>query len=155
MNSDSKEHTVEPYHLKEYNGRWYLLGMTNKGLTTFALDRFGSLEITTKTFKRDAKIDPKEGFLNQIGISWGDDDPTIVHLLFTPDQANYVKTLPWHSSQKIIKEDENGLEVELFVTLNFELEQLILAQGNRVKVLEPATLANNVKTLLKDAFEQY
>lgn len=154
-NSESKEHEVKPYHLKEYNGRWYLLAMTNKGLTTFALDRFGSLEITNKSFARDKKIDPKEDFLNQIGISWGDDIPTIVKLLFTPDQANYVKTLPWHSSQKIIKEDENGLEIELFLTINFELEQQILAQGNRVKVLEPTSLAKQVKAIYKSALDHY
>jgi len=154
-NSKSKTHTVKPYHLKEYNGRWYLLGMINKGLTTFALDRFDSLETTNKIFDRDSKIDPKEDFLNQIGISWGDDYPTIIKLLFTPDQANYVKTLPWHSSQKIIKEDKNGLEIELFLTLNFELEQLILAQGNRVKVLEPASLTNQVKAVYKSALHNY
>ena len=155
FNSATKNHTVKPYHLKEYNGRWYLLAMTTKGLTTFALDRFDSLKITNKPFKRDNKIDPKENFLSQIGISWGDEDPTIVRLLFAPDQANYVKTLPWHFSQKQVNEDENGLEIELFLTINFELEQKILAQGNRVKVLEPASLANQVKAIHQSALEQY
>ncbi len=151
----AKKHTVKPYHLKEYLGRWYLLGMTFKGLTTFALDRLDNLDITTKVFARDKKIDPKKQFDDQIGISWGDEEPEIIKLYFTKSQLNYIKTLPWHSSQQIVEEDENGATVSYFLSINYEFVHQIVAHGINVKVLEPKNLAKEIAQIHKKAFSQY
>lgn len=153
--SEPKNHQVEPYHLKEYQGRWYVLAMMRKGLTIFALDRITNLKITSDNFNKDVNIDPKSEFQHLIGISWGNEQPVVVRLLFTTEQANYVKTLPWHYSQEIINEDENGTEVSFYLTINFEFTHMIVALGNNVKVLKPKALADDVINIHKTAFNQY
>lgn len=153
--SISKEHKVEPYHLKEYNGRWYLLAMMHRGLTTYALDRMENIKVGSDTFKRDKSIDPKQGFMNQIGISWGNEKPVDVRLLFTKTQANYAKTLPWHYSQKIVGESGSGVEVEYQLVLNFEFTYMIMALGDSVKVLQPKSLVDEIRLNHKTSMEQY
>lgn len=151
----SKEHKVEPYHLKEYNGRWYLLAMMHRGLTTYALDRIENIEVKSDTFKRDESINPKLGFMNQIGISWGNEKPIDIRLLFTKNQANYVKSLPWHSSQTILIDNKTGAEVGYHLVLNFEFTYMIMALGDSVKVLEPKSLVDEIKKNHEKAMLQY
>ena len=153
--SKPKQHKVKPYHLKEYNGRWYLLAMMNKGLTIYALDRLEDLSITTEVFKRDPKIDPKEQYYNQIGVSWGDEKTTTVNLFFNKEQANYVRTLPWHDSQEIIETNDAGIFVSYNLIINFEFIHQIVSRGENVKVLEPVYLANKVAGIHKMAAAQY
>jgi predicted DNA-binding transcriptional regulator YafY len=151
-----KQHKVKPYHLKEFNGRWYLLAMTAKGLTIYALDRLEELKVTTKVFKRDPNIDPKEQYYNQIGVSWGDEDkPALIKLFFNNEQANYVRTLPWHDSQKIIKTNDSGIIVSFYLIVNFELVHQIVSRGENIKVLEPKSLAKEVARIHQIAYSQY
>jgi proteasome accessory factor B len=142
--------------LKEFNGRWYLLAMTNKGLTIYALDRLENLNVTTEVFKRNHKIDPKEQYYNQIGVSWGDEDnPVFVKLFFNKEQANYVRTLPWHESQEIIETNDAGIIVSYNLIKNRELIYQIVSKGEQVKVLEPKSLATEVADIHRMASAQY
>ena len=152
----TKHHQVEPYHLKEYDGRWYLLGLTRKGMTLFSLDRFDSLQITTKVYKRNTKIDPKHQFLNQIGVSWGESEsPQLIKLHFNANQADYVKTLPWHDSQQTLVADENGITVSYNLVINYELIHQIVSIAEQVRVLEPQSLAKEVVSIHLRAAGQY
>lgn len=154
--SQSKEHVVKPYHLKEYEGRWYLLAMLSKGLTIYALDRLENLKISTEVFKRNSKIDPKSKFYDQLGISWGEKDkPSLIKLHFDLHQADYVRTLPWHDSQEIISSDKDGIVVTYYLVINYELIHQIVSIGEHVKVLAPPSLAEEVARIHHKAYSLY
>jgi predicted DNA-binding transcriptional regulator YafY len=63
--------------------------------------------------------------------------------------------LPLHSSQKFISETDKTVTYEYYLVDNFELRQHILKYGSLVKVLEPLSLANQIKKELKIAYEAY
>lgn len=50
--NDISQRNAEPYALKEFKGRWYLLAKDRKDyqIKTFGLDRIQELEITNKNF---------------------------------------------------------------------------------------------------------
>ncbi len=147
--------TLQPYHLREFDRRWYLVALAGKKELVFGLDRFVSVEVTARKFKRNPKIDPKERFDHIIGISWGEGKIEIIKLCFTVQQTNYIKSLPLHSSQVIESEDETGSDVTLTLEPNFEFLQRLMALGSSVKVVGPAWLAKEVANLHKQAFTQY
>lgn len=148
---------LEPYLLKEYQNRWYLIALV-RGMNefrTFAIDRIESLEVLTVTFKRDKSIDVRENFKNVVGLVYSINELEEVELSFTPFQGNYIKSLPLHHSQKIIVDNDEEFRVSLNVIPNYELTQKILMHGNNVKVIKPAWLAEEVKKTLKEALNQY
>ena len=64
---------------------------------------------------------------------------------FTPAQAKYILSQPLHHSQRIIRQDEKEVRVELHVYLTQELMMMILGYGSGVKVLAPKKLVNDVR----------
>lgn len=148
--------SLEPYHLKEYQKRWYVVGINDSGdLRTYGIDRINNLKLMDQNFKVNPDIDVKEKFASTIGLNFSSEKPQIIKLTFTPFQGKYIKSLKLHDSQKIIQDDEDALVVELFVTPNFELEQRILMYAANVKVLEPKWLAEKMQAHYKEALNRY
>lgn len=152
----AKVHRMRPHQLREFHGRWYVLGPTTKHARPIALglDRMEEVEVTAKRFKR------KDGDLealydHSIGVDTSPNKPERVVLHFHPQQAPYVKALPLHRSQEILKDDGRGLTVSLHVMVNFELRQIILGHGSLVKVLEPRHLARDIRKAHQDAAAHY
>lgn len=157
QSAEIKECTIKPYLLKEYQNRWYIVGLflDSNESRTFGIDRIEELDILAKKFKREEKLNPIDLFSRTIGVVYSEEDDHDVVLTFTPKQGNYVKTLPWHRSQEILIDNEDELRIRLSVNPNFELLQMVLKQGEAVKVLEPKWFADQVKDRLNSALKQY
>lgn len=153
----SKKYSLKPYLLKEYQNRWYVVGVVSgmNETRTFGLDRIEELEVRDDIFKPDPLIQPMHNFDDTIGLVYSDSLKEKVVLSYTPNQGHYVKSLPLHKSQKVIVDDEKECRIELNVVTNYELIQQILLHHSNVKVIEPKWLADEVKSLLKKAFDQY
>jgi len=151
-----KRHRVRPALLKEYHGRWYLLGRTTKhaGPIALGLDRIVALEVLRTRFKRDNGA--VAGFYDHvIGVDASPGKPERVLLRLDPVQAEYVKALPLHDSQRVEQEDADGVTISLFVMPNTELRQAILSWGASVRVLEPKSLAKEIRKAHKEAAARY
>lgn len=124
--------TLEPYTLKAYLGRWYLLARKAEedALKHFALDRILKLEVSEETFTMDNAFSSKEYYRDFFGI-WCDQSLTPQDILITttPEQAHYFRTLPLHHSQREIEpllHPNGGTEcrfmLHMCVTPDFEME---------------------------------
>ena len=110
--------------------------------------------IGNKTFERD--IDIQEIHKHCFGVSVAKDyKPQKIVLSFSPVAGKYVKSLPWHDSQKILIDNDKELRISLYVypTDDFKIE--LLSYGNEVKVFEPQGLSDEIKQTYKDALKQY
>lgn len=152
------DNLLEPYLIKEAKNFWYVIGRRinkkEKAVITFALDRILNLQITNDTFSSD-DIDKKNFFKNVIGVTMGDGKPEKVVLSFTALQGKYIKTLPIHGSQQILKDTDDELRVELNVLINHELKMQLLSYGAGVKVRQPHSLAEEIKTIAKKIQQLY
>ncbi len=153
----SRKYNVKPYLLKEYQNRWYVVGIVGgiNEFRTFGVDRIENLEVKTQTFTPDNDLDPIELFNQTIGLVYSLNTVQTVVLSFTPTQGKYIKTLPLHSSQQVLIDDEKECRISLDVIPNYELTQQILKHGDKVKVLEPAWLAEEIKENLKKTLKNY
>jgi predicted DNA-binding transcriptional regulator YafY len=151
-----KSYEMKPYLLKEYQSRWYIVGLI-KGIEfrTFGIDRIENIEIRTETFKPDRNLNPAKLFEDIIGLNYSSDQPEEIILSFTSLQGKYIKALPLHRSQQIIKVIKKEMLVRLMLIPNFELRQKILMMGDSVKVLRPEWLIKEIKVLLKNSLNKY
>lgn len=148
---------VEPYLLKEYQNRWYLVGISVQAddFRIFGLDRISGLSVEDETFEHRPGVDPRELFGHTVGLTYNENPPEYVELSFTPLQGKYIKSLPLHHSQEVLIDTDEELRISLFVNPNFEFKQKILMQGDAVKVLEPTWLAMEIRATLKKAAGLY
>lgn len=149
---------VEPYALKEFRSRWYVLANDLKDykVKSFALDRLTALDITKKKFQLPNNFNVNEHFKYSFGIiSPNEDKPQEVILSFTPFQGKYIKSLPLHESQQVLVDNnvEFRIKLMLFITHDFIME--LLSYGANLKVIEPTGLINELKTVFRDALKLY
>jgi predicted DNA-binding transcriptional regulator YafY len=149
---------LHPYYLKQYNNRWFLLGLNDKykSITNVALDRIVSFDTLTTKYIKNKTINFNEYFEDIIGVTKPQDAELVkIDLLFNNDQAPYILTKPIHGSQKNKSHNENGLHVSIEVIPNHELEKLILSFGDKVKVLGPKKMVALFKSKYQSALKQY
>lgn len=153
------ERIINPYFLKEFKNRWYLIGLDEgkRAIRIFGLDRIKNLTISRKKFSLPENEQPQNYFRDCFGIiskEEGQELETIL-LSFTSEQGKYIKSLPMHHSQQILKDDVNGLMISLKVYATYDLIREILSHGDRVKVLEPKSLVSRIKKTLWESLNQY
>jgi predicted DNA-binding transcriptional regulator YafY len=147
--------SVEPYALKEFKNRWYLIAidLNDHKIKTFGFDRLWDLEITKKSFTRPPDLDIDEKFRYSFGIISPDDEkPEEIILSFEPFQGKYIKTLPLHASQQIITDNEDELQVKLKLYLTHDLVMELLSFGSTMKVIKPEALAALIRNEHHEAY---
>ncbi|MBO4316110.1 MAG: WYL domain-containing protein [Prevotella sp.] len=148
---------IHPYHLKQYNRRWFLFCLDDhyENISNYPLDRIVKIERIMKPFK-DCDIDFEEYFEDLIGVSKPNNiESQKIQLWISNSLWRYVDTKPIHGSQKKISKEDNGVIIEIEVIPNFELQQLILSFGEGVKVLSPITLRDEIKRRIEKSLKDY
>jgi predicted DNA-binding transcriptional regulator YafY len=149
---------VDPYALKEYDGRWYVLAKDRKDafVKTFGLDRMQNLDITNEAIETPIDFDIEEYFRYSFGIvsSLGQKPQEII-LSFDPFQGKYIKSLPLHDSQEILIDNDKELRIRMKLFITIELVMKILSFGENVKVLKPKELVKKIQSKLKSTLGLY
>lgn len=148
-----------PYLLKEFNNRWFLLGVRKAGqpLTTLALDRIVEIKKNEAvSYVENHDFDPEAYYKDVVGVTVSEGlNPDKVHIFVDKANAPYVLTKPLHPSQEVIEENDRGTIVQIRVKHNFELERLILGFADSMEVLKPARLRRRIREKLERAAAGY
>lgn len=159
--SDSEPYStlIEPYCLKLFHQRWYLLGKSERkkgDLGIFALDRMTELTETGHCFKMDPTFDAETFFHDYFGVI---PDQTvkaecIVLRAYSP-MDDYLRTLPLHHSQKEIATENQSALFEYHVAPTHDFIQAILKEGHELEVIEPESLRQTIHEELTKALKRY
>ena len=153
---------LQPYCVKLFRQRWYLIGLSTytyfreQGPRIYSLDRLRHVHVKDETFVMPKDWDAKEYFAGCYGIIAGlkkDIEP--IKLKVSAGQANYIRDLPLHESQKEI--ERNG-EYSIFtyqMRNTPDLIQELLWNGSDVEVLEPETLRKDMANRIKMMWDKY
>ena len=150
--------TVEPYALKEFRNRWYVLAkdLKDQQIKSFAFDRLTELEINKKRFQPEQNFDVNEYYKFCFGIiSPSDHELQEVILSFDPFQGKYIKSLPLHETQEVLVDDEKEVRIKLKIYMTHDFLMEILSHGENVKVIQPESLVISLKRSYKNALSQY
>lgn len=164
---EAYELIFHPQFLKEYNGRWFVLGDADREpfqAYNVPLDRIvGEIH-----YIDDIKYIPatkgfyQEFFKNIIGVTH-EKGAKVEHVVIrtkTKYQHGLILTKPLHHSQKEslpFDEYKDGCygEVTLTIEPNRELRGRILMYGEGLEVTSPMSLREQVKSIIKKQMEQY
>lgn len=153
-----QEYIVHPYYLKQFNGRWFLIGHSDNigKLSVFAFDRIVSTKSNNRDYIPNTTYNFNEYFDDMIGVTKPNEASLeVVHLWISAQRWPYVKTKPLHGSQRVVSKDEYGVTIQIEVYLNRELEQLILSFGKDIKVLSPRILQEKIHSNIIENLSNY
>jgi predicted DNA-binding transcriptional regulator YafY len=152
------EVNVHPYHLRQYNNRWFLFCRVDgkENISNYALDRIVSVNNVAIKFV-DSGIDFDEWFDDVIGVTIPNTDVEDILIKVKKDRYGYIKTKPLHSSQIEQKKimTDNYVFITIKVKINKELIANIISYGADVEVISPLSLRESIKNIAEQMFKQY
>ncbi|MBR5209483.1 MAG: WYL domain-containing protein [Paludibacteraceae bacterium] len=159
---------VEPYFLKVANRRWYVIvralhyveknrenNTHDDEIRVYALDRIVNVEITDKTFKIDKDFNADEFYDGCVGVTHSNEEKQHVVIRAYGKARNYMETLPFHESQRLVSSDEDTTLFEMDVKITNDFLQLVMQQGDMIEVLEPESVRVEMRKLAEKLMEYY
>ncbi len=144
--SESEPRIIDPYHLANINGEWYLFGFDQlrQDIRTFAPARIQSVQATGKTFARPEKFSLENRLRDSFGVHSGAGRHEVV-IRFNAGVADYVREKKWHESQELRELKGGGVELRLKLSSLLEIQRWVLSWGGDAKVIAPRELALAVR----------
>lgn len=157
--ASKSEMVLDPYFVKLFNKRWYVVAKfpePDADFFTLALDRILSLDVTNEKFDFKKGFEASSWFRDSYGIFRDLDVPVrrVVIRAFGKE-AFYLRDLPFHASQKAIAVTDDYTDFELTLRPTADFYSPLLARGAAIKVLEPESVANDIKALHLAAAQLY
>lgn len=152
---------ISPMCVRLYDSRWYVIGVREDGEhRTYSLDRVRSVRTTGRESVVDKDFDADEYFRDSFGIVMQDAvKPCRIVLRTYGSHINYMRTLPLHHSQNELAGGKDThdeyVDFEYYMSSTYDLVMHIAGLGAMVKVLKPASLAEEVVEWLGKAREMY
>ncbi|MER0439754.1 WYL domain-containing transcriptional regulator [Emticicia sp. W12TSBA100-4] len=161
------EDTFHPYLLKEYNGRWYIFGLSeteyektgSKQIFQYPIDRIRDSNPILKPKLAYFKSDwwnAENHFKDMIGVTKKDGQkPEKIVLRVYGNSVDYMMSKVLHHSQRAILEEDEYTDFEFFVIDNYEFRSKILALGSNAEVLEPSELRKSFAEITTKMRKRY
>ena len=154
-----KHHVLIPYFLRTWEQRWYLVAEpeTHPGeLSVFALERMEDVELTDKKIMPSLDITAEDYFEGSFGVNHSDNQkPEVIRIKVYGAQVEYIRYLPIHESQKEVEKTEEWSIFEYRLVPCYNFYQQLLWHRERLEVLEPLYVREEMKSIVEDLFNKY
>lgn len=158
-----------PYLLKQYNRRWYLIGAAalDGKILTFCLDRINRVERNPNRQYLAPKEDLRERYDEIIGVTFYEEEEPVTVTFWVSDKSkDYISSKPIHDFQTPIKRDveelrskypmlKDGAFFKLEVRYNYELIRELCSYGPDLVVLSPERIQSAVVDWIKSMNNMY
>lgn len=147
FNKDEFSCNIHPYHLRQYNRRWYIFAYSEdkKDILNYPLDRITKLEHLSKPYiETDVNFD--DYFDDIVGVSnYKNTAVEKVVLKVSNRSIDYIRTKPLHWSQTELKEyaTDSHTFIQLNLKVNIELKMLLFSYSDAIEVIEPQWLRDS------------
>ena len=148
---------IKPYCIRLFENRWYVVGLNNRNeIRVYGLDRMESVELTSETFKLPADFSAEDLFSTRYGIVIGFDiKPETIILRAHGEHRHYLRSLPLHSSQRLINQTDDYADFELYLSPTYDFILKLLHQADMIEVIKPASLRQTMKEWIVRMLSRY
>lgn len=155
-----RERLVTPCCIKLFRQRWYVLDFDpqrSKGrFKAFAFDRISQLRLTEQPFELPEDFNAQSIFTDSYGIFIGDvETPRRIVIRAFGDERYYMRDLPLHHSQEVLKEGDDYTDYKLFIRPSTDFIAELLSKGDRIEVLEPEIFRKRMREEHMKAAKRY
>ena len=149
--------TLEPYCIKLFRRRWYLLGhFPEGGYLVLSFDRILTLTPTDDTFAIDPHFDAEAFFAEYYGVMTDERIPLQRIVLRAYGNERYsLRDLPLHPSQRVVAEGHDHVDFEVRLRPTSDFLAQILSRGRWLKVISPDDIVQQTKALLQETVKGY
>ena len=106
----------------------------------YSLDRVHAIEPTKQKYKLPKGFNAEEYFKNTYGVTGMDEEPEVIEICIDAMQANYLRTLPLHSSQEEIERNDDYSIFRFHMVPSYEFLQELRKYGSDVEVIFPESV---------------
>jgi len=154
-NRDGEARLIDPYHLANINGEWYLFAYDHgrKDIRTFVPARVQSVRSTGKVFARPQKFSLEKRLRDSFGVHSGEGEFEVL-LRFKSRVADYIREKKWHESQQQRELKDGGVELRLKLSSLIEVQRWVLSWGGDVAVIKPPQLRESVQAAAREILAQ-
>ena len=147
---------LHPYHLTQFNNRWYLLGRDceRKEIRKFVLGRMREARVTPERFTRPADFDAKKFFDRSLGVMTGEGDYEVV-IEMDAWLTDVLRGRRWHPSQVWTELPSGGSQLRMRLSCLEEIEQWVLSWGTRATVIAPTDLRERIFNTTESLWQRY
>lgn len=153
----AKTYTIQPYFLKLYHQRWYVIGPSDtKPVITLALDRIKRVRDTKSAFLMDTTLTVDEYLKDCYGVM-RDEQLEVENILLRAydKEVFYLRDLPLHGSQQEITKGEGWSDFRLRLRPSWDFIGKLMERGSRIKVLEPASVVIKIWAKYTESVKLY
>lgn len=148
--NERKWRIVDPYHLKNYRGEWYLAAYCNSssGMRSFSPIRIEEYKFTGKTFSVKDNFSPDDYWANTFGIyKVKEGESSEVSVWIDQVQSRWTNEIIYDGDEKVkdIKRHEDGSMTVTFRGAQEEIKRWIMQYSHRMIVIEPKSLRDEIK----------
>lgn len=102
-----QNYIFHPYHLKQYNNRWFLFGLNSTNgsgnIMNMAIDRIESFRNSKEVYIENINIDFGEYFEDVVGVTvYNNKEVETILLKVDKNRYNYIESKPLHPSQTVM-----------------------------------------------------
>ena len=138
-----------PYGIVYHKGSLYLIAFSceHNMIRHFKIDRVTVVDVQTLQFSPDPNFSLEKHFANSFGIYQSDEQssqPKKIRIRFNSEAARYVQEKTWHPSQKLTKEIDGSVVLEVSLNDTHEIKAWTFSFGPKATVLEPESLREEI-----------
>ncbi|MEM9160195.1 MAG: YafY family protein [Verrucomicrobiota bacterium] len=154
--TERESRRVNPYHLTNFHGKWYLLAHDHKrnAIRTFLLARASQPEIIDQSFSIPDDFTVDDYLWNGFGI-WSKEGDMEVKISFEGPLAEHISENTWHPTQDVTRLPDGRIEVVFHLDALEEIANWTLNWGANAKVLSPRKLIELVKQNAQAVIDLY
>jgi len=147
---------AEPYCLKLYKQRWYMLTKVKQTFRIFSLDRIKHLEILIQSFQLDKDFDAEDYFHDYFGVFRDERiPPQEIVIRASKAERPYLRDLPLHHSQREIATTDEYSDFSYYISPTDDFIGEILRKKDRLYVISPIELLQKVFKNIKEMKKNY
>lgn len=154
----AKHYVVEPYFIKSYKQRLYVLCKKDTGLfCTFAFERIIDVNVLKEHFCYPNDLFAEDFFEDAYGVMIppNKEQPVDIVIRAKEDMRCYLKDVPMHHSQVLIREGKDYTDFMIHIYPTDDFIGAVLQQAERLEILKPASVRNRIKERLEKALKPY
>lgn len=155
-NTCSENITIEPYCLKTYHNRWYILGKCeDRKFRIYCMDRIEGIKAIEKTFTMIPNFNAHNFFSEYYGVRL-DSDIEVEHVILRAHENErfILKRQKIHHSQNIRTEGDNYTDFDLYLRPTFDFVSYLESQGRFIEVIKPKRLREELLRVHREAIER-
>lgn len=149
---------IEPYCVKMFQKRWYLLAHSiyDNRIRLYGVDRIENIAITEETFNLPDNFNAQEYFSSYFGVVlMSDIGEEKIILRANEYHQHYMRSLPLHHTQREIFTCNEYADFELHLRPSYDFCMELLKYGGMIEVLEPKSLRHQMHGWAYDLWEMY